>query len=104
YVQTATIQTANGGKQLVLGSFRPLRLALTNITDAAWNKQGIIVIGSGGGTNSARQAWLVSTDGSSLQLLPGSSPGFVPERVASNPNKDTLPVIQDDAGHIHWLS
>ncbi|MET9315039.1 LpqB family beta-propeller domain-containing protein [Kribbella sp. NPDC003505] len=104
YVQTATIQTAPDGKRRVLGAFRPLRLALTNITDAAWNKQGIIVIGSGGNASSARQAWLASPDGSSLQLLPGSSPDFVPQRVASNPNKDTLPVIQDDTGHIHWLS
>nr|WP_202892598.1 LpqB family beta-propeller domain-containing protein [Kribbella shirazensis] len=101
YVQTATIQTETGGKDLVLGAFRPLRLALTNITDAAWNKQGIIVIGSG---TSGRQVWLVNTDGSSLQLLPGSTPDFTPVRVASNPNKDTLPVIQDDDGHIHWLS
>lgn len=104
YVQTAAIQTAPDGKHRVLGAFRPLRLALTNITDAAWNKQGIIVIGAGVNASSARQAWLASPDGSSLQLLPGSSPDFVPERVASNPNKDTLPVIQDDTGRIHWLS
>ncbi|MGW6195896.1 LpqB family beta-propeller domain-containing protein [Kribbella sp. NPDC055110] len=101
YVETATVQTAKGGKQLMLGAFRPLRLALTNITDAAWDKQGIIVIGT---DNAAPQAWLVSTDGSSLQLLPGAAPGFVPEHVASNTHKDTLPVIQDDAGRIHWLS
>ncbi|TCC34793.1 LpqB family beta-propeller domain-containing protein [Kribbella sindirgiensis] len=101
YVQTATVQTTDGGKQLMLGEFRQLRLQLTNITDAAWDKQNIIVIGSG---NAAPQAWLVSTDGSSLQLLPGSAPGFVPEHVASNTHKDTLPVIQDDAGRIHWLS
>lgn len=101
YVETATVQTAKGGKQLMLGAFRPLRLALTNITDAAWDKQGIIVIGT---DNAAPQAWLVSTDGSSLQLLPGAAPAFVPEHVASNTHKDTLPVIQDDAGRIHWLS
>jgi hypothetical protein len=88
----------------VLAAFRPLRLALTNITDAAWNKQGIIVIGAALTNTSVRQAWLVSPDGSSLQLLPGSSLEFVPAKVASNPNKDTLPVIQDDAGRIHWLS
>jgi hypothetical protein len=103
YVQTATVQTEDGGKKQVLRAFLPLQLDLTNITDAAWNKQGIIVIGAGN-NSSARQAWLASPDGSSLQLLPGSSPDFVPERVASNPNKDTLPVIQDDAGLIHWLS
>jgi hypothetical protein len=101
YVETATVQTTKGGKDLMLGAFRPLRLALTNITDAAWDKQGIIVIGT---DNAAPQAWLVSTDGSSLQLLPGAAPGFVPEHVASNTHKDTLPVIQDDAGRIHWLS
>ena len=65
----------------------------------------IVVIGASSTvSNATRQAWLVNTDGSSLQLLPGSTPGFVPEYVASNPNKDTLPVIEDDAGHIHWLS
>ncbi|TDX08525.1 LpqB family beta-propeller domain-containing protein [Kribbella sp. VKM Ac-2566] len=101
YVETATVQTTNGGKQMMLGEFQPLRLQLTNITDAAWDKQGIIVIGT---DKAAPQPWLVSTDGSSLQLLPGSAPGFVPEHVASNTHKDTLPVIQDDAGHIHWLS
>ncbi|HEY3561022.1 MAG TPA: LpqB family beta-propeller domain-containing protein [Kribbella sp.] len=105
YVETATVQTVNGGKQLVLGAFRPLRLALTNITDAAWSKQGIIVIGTGRSPGAAgRQIWSVNTDGSSLQLLPGSTPAFAPEHVASNPNKDTLPVIQDEDGHIHWLS
>jgi hypothetical protein len=105
YVQTGTIQTTGSGKQLVLGQLRQLRLALTNITDAAWNKQGIIVIGASSlVSNSARQAWLVNTDGSSLQLLPGSTPDFRPQYVASNPNKDTLPVIEDDAGRIHWLS
>ncbi|WP_327640517.1 LpqB family beta-propeller domain-containing protein [Kribbella sp. NBC_00482] len=101
YVEIATVQTTNGGKQLTLAEFRPLRLALTNITDAAWDKQGIIVIGT---DNAAPQPWLVSIDGSSLQLLPGSAPAFVPEHVASNTHKDTLPVIQDDAGRIHWLS
>lgn len=105
YVETATVQTTNGGKDLVLGAFRPLRLALTNITDAGWNKQGIIVVGSGGSPgNATRQVWSVNPDGSSLQLLPGSTPDFSPEHVASNTNKDTLPVIQDDAGHIHWLT
>jgi hypothetical protein len=105
YVQTGTIQTTGSGKQLVLGQLRPLRLALVNITDAAWNKQGIVVIGASSAvSNATPQAWIVNTDGSSLQLLPGSTPDFVPEHVASNPNKDTLPVIQDDAGHIHWLS
>ena len=105
YVETATVQTTNNGKQLVLGAFRPLRLPLTNISDAAWSKQGIIVIGAGGSPgNTKHQVWSVNADGSSLQLLPGSTPDFTPEAVASNPNKDTLPVIQDDDGQIHWLS
>jgi hypothetical protein len=105
YVETATVQTTNGGKQLVLGAFRPLMLPLSNISDAAWSKQGIIVVGAGRSpSNTAQQVWAVNTDGSSLQLLPGSTPDFTPEHVASNPNKDTLPVIQDDAGQIHWLS
>lgn len=104
-VVTGAIQTTGGGKQLILTQLQPLRLALNNITDAAWNKQGIVVIGASSTvSNSARQAWLVNTDGSSLQLLPGSTPDFRPQYVASNPNKDTLPVIEDDAGRIHWLS
>ncbi|WP_344747809.1 LpqB family beta-propeller domain-containing protein, partial [Kribbella aluminosa] len=32
YVETATVQTTNGGKQLVLGAFRPLQLQLTSIS------------------------------------------------------------------------
>jgi hypothetical protein len=103
YVQTATVQTQDSGKRMVLGAFRPLRLSLTNISDAAWSKQSIIVIGSGG-NSAGRQLWMVNPDGSSLQPLPGSAPDFAPERIASNPNKDTLPVVQDDAGTIHWLS
>ncbi|MFI5695954.1 LpqB family beta-propeller domain-containing protein [Kribbella sp. NPDC051586] len=104
-VETGAIQTTGSGKQLVLAQLQPLRLQLTNITDAAWNKQGIVVIGASSSvSNSAQQAWLVNTDGSSLQLLPGSTPDFRPLYVASNANKDTLPVIEDDAGRIHWLN
>ncbi|WP_344747811.1 hypothetical protein, partial [Kribbella aluminosa] len=36
--------------------------------------------------------------------LPGSSPNFAPEHVVSNVSKDTLPVIEDDNGRIHWLT
>ncbi|HZX06496.1 LpqB family beta-propeller domain-containing protein [Kribbella sp.] len=102
YVETATVQSTNGGKQLVLGAFRPLQLPLTSISDAAWSKAGFIVIGATG--TSGRQIWSVNVDGSSLQPLPGSSPNFAPEHVVSNVNKDTLPVIQDDTGKIHWLT
>ena len=105
YVQTGAVQYANGGKQLLLGQFRQLRLPLTSITDAAWNKQGILVVGaSPTGNNPSRLPWLVNTDGSRLQLLPGSLPGFTAKTVASNPNKDTLPVIEDVEGRVHWLS
>jgi hypothetical protein len=105
YVQTGTVQSANGGKQFVLGQFAPLRLQLVNITDAAWNKQGILVIGaSPTGSNPIGKPWLVNADGSRLQLLPGSPPDFASQRIVSNPNTDTLPVIQDVEGHLHWLS
>ncbi|MGW6276491.1 LpqB family beta-propeller domain-containing protein [Kribbella sp. NPDC055071] len=105
YVETATAQSANGGKQLQLDQFRPLRLQLNNITDAAWNKQGILVIGSNpAGSNPTPQPWLVNTDGSRLQLLPGSPPSFAAKFVVSNLNTDTLPVVQDVEGHVHWLS
>ena len=105
YVQTATIRPGTAGKQLVLGTFRPLRLQLNDITDAAWNKQGILVVGaSSTGNDPVRLVWQVNSDGSRLQLLPGSPPGFVAKRVESNPNKDTLPVVEDDTGHVHWLS
>lgn len=98
YVQTGTIQPANGGKQL-LGQFRQLMLPLADITDAAWNKQGIMVAG----TDGARPApWLVNTDGSRLQLLPGAPSGWDADLVASNVYKDTLPVIKDAQGHLHW--
>jgi hypothetical protein len=104
-VQTGAVQSASSGKQLVLGQFRQLHLQLDNITDAAWNKQGILVVGSSlTGNNPTRLPWLVNADGSRLQLLPGSPPGFVAKTVASNPNKDTLPVIEDVEGRVHWLS
>lgn len=43
YVVTATVQT-NDAKQLMLGEFRPLNLALTEISDASWNNLGILVM------------------------------------------------------------
>ncbi|WP_427884917.1 LpqB family beta-propeller domain-containing protein [Kribbella sp. GL6] len=102
YVETATVQTTNGGKDLVLGAFRPLQLDLTSISDAAWSKAGFIVIGASG--TARRQIWSVNVDGSGMQPLPGSSPNFAPEHVVSNVSKDTLPVIQDDNDRIHWLT
>jgi hypothetical protein len=103
YVQTGTI--TRNGKRLVLGLFRPLHLSLRDITDAAWNKQGILVVGTSTSVNNtSRMVWQVNADGSRLQLLPGSLPDFTAKYVVSNPNKDTLPVVQDDTGHVHWLS
>lgn len=106
YVETGTVQSENGGKQLVLGQFSPLRLPLKNITDAAWNKQGILVIGVSPKAPrlAINRPWLVNSDGSGLQLLPGSPPDFAARLIVSNPSSDTLPVIQDVEGQLHWLS
>jgi hypothetical protein len=105
YVQTGTVQPATGGKQLQLGLWRPLRLQLNDITDAAWSKQGLLVVGASQKPSSQnRLPWLVNVDGSKLQLLPGSQPDFPSQNVVSNPNQDTLPVIEDVEGHVHWLS
>jgi hypothetical protein len=102
YVQTGTLLSQNGGKQLVLGEFRNLQLPLDDITDAAWNKLGILVAGtSSTGNNKSRQPWLINPDGSRLQLLPGA-PEFATEHLASNLNKDTLPVVEDTDGRLHW--
>jgi hypothetical protein len=97
YVQTGTIQTAGG--KLVLGPLRDLHLHLEDITDAAWNKLGLLVSGTSSVSNAP---WLVNTDGSGLQLLPGAPSGFTTARLASNLNKDTLPVIKDPQGNLHW--
>ncbi|MFG1624666.1 LpqB family beta-propeller domain-containing protein [Kribbella sp. NPDC049227] len=103
YVETGAIQTGPDGKQLLLGSLRKLELALTDMTDAAWNKQGVLVAGaSGSASNADRAPWLVNPDGSKLQLLPGASTDFITQRLASNPNKDTLPAVEDVDGHVHW--
>ena len=48
YVETGAIQTGPDGKRLLLGSLRKLELALTEMTDAAWNKQGVLVAGASG--------------------------------------------------------
>jgi hypothetical protein len=100
YVQTGTIQTVAG--KLVLGQPRNLQLPLEDITDAAWNKLGLLVAGTGTSTAVSNAPWLVNTDGSGLQLLPGAPSGFATAQLASNLNKDTLPVIKDGLGHLHW--
>ncbi|MFG1814918.1 LpqB family beta-propeller domain-containing protein [Kribbella sp. NPDC049174] len=99
YVQTGTIQTA-AESRLVLGPLRLLQLPLEDITDAAWHKQGLLVAGSS--KSVSKSPWLVNTDGSQLQLLPGATVEFATDELASNLNKDTLPVIQDVQGHLHW--
>jgi hypothetical protein len=104
YVETGTVQPVIGTKQVQLGQFRPLRLQLADITDAAWNKQGILVIGTALKQGATRQAWMVNQDGSNLQILPGTPMDFIAVHVASNTNQDTLPVVQDKDGDVHWLS
>ncbi|TDD26984.1 hypothetical protein E1218_11660 [Kribbella turkmenica] len=100
YVQTGTIQGTTGGG-LVLGQFRNLHLPLARITDVAWSYKGVLVAGTS--TTGNQSPWLVNTDGSGRQLLPGaSSVGFATDRLASNLNKDTLPVIEDVQGKLHW--
>ncbi|GAB2653478.1 LpqB family beta-propeller domain-containing protein [Kribbella swartbergensis] len=101
YVQTGTIQTATGGN-LILGQLRQLQLPLEDITDAAWNKQGILVAGTSTTTAVKKAPWLVNTDGSRLQLLPGAPDRIETDRLASNVNLDTLPVITDVKGGLHW--
>jgi hypothetical protein len=99
YVQTATVQTNNG--KLVLTQFRKLELPLSDITDAAWNTVGIMVAGKSGKGERARP-WQVNVDGSQPRLIPGADSDFDAIKVASNPNLDTLPVVQDAKGQLHW--
>jgi hypothetical protein len=100
YVQTGAI-TTNDAKQVWLGQFHKLELALTDITDASWNQPGILVAGKSA-PGASRQPWQVDIDGSRLRLLTGASSLFEAEAVASNPNIDTLPVVQDSQGRLHW--
>jgi hypothetical protein len=85
----------------VLGQFHRLELALTDITDASWNQPGILVAGKSA-PGASRQPWQVDIDGSRLRLLTGASSLFEATKVASNPNIDTLPVVQDAQGRLHW--
>lgn len=99
-VQTATIET-NDAKQLVLGRFRPLHLPLVDITDASWNNLGILVAGKSA-KGEDPQPWQVNVDGSQPRVIPGASGAFEAIHVASNPNLDTLPAVQDADGQLHW--
>jgi hypothetical protein len=100
FVQTATV-AKNDAKQPVLGQFRPLELALTDITDASWNQLGILVAGKSAKGQPARP-WQVNVDGSQPRLIPGVSTQFDAIKLASNPSVDTLPVVQDSTGQLHW--
>jgi hypothetical protein len=98
-VMTASVAGTDG--KLALGRFMPLQLPLVDITDASWNNPGILVAGKAPKTESARP-WQVNVDGSQPQVIPGASSSFETIHVASNPNRDTLPAVQDDRGQLHW--
>jgi hypothetical protein len=100
YVETATIQLTDA-KQLKLGQFRKLELPLAAISDIAWSQNGILVAGRS--TQSSQgQPWQVNTDGSQFHLLPGASSAFDTALIASTPNGDTFPVVQDSKNQLHW--
>ncbi|MFC5263793.1 LpqB family beta-propeller domain-containing protein [Kribbella qitaiheensis] len=100
FVQTATVGT-NVAKQVVLSQFRSLELPLTDITDASWNQLGILVAGKSAKGQPGRP-WQVNVDGSQPRLIPGVSTQFDAIKLASNPSVDTLPVVQDSTGQLHW--
>jgi len=100
FVQTAAVGT-NEAKQVVLGQFRSLELPLTDITDASWNQLGILVAGKSAKGQPGRP-WQVNVDGSQPRLIPGVSTQFDAVKLASNPSVDTLPVVQDSTGELHW--
>jgi lipoprotein LpqB-like beta-propeller protein/sporulation and spore germination protein len=99
-VLTATIGNTDD-KQLELNRFRPLQLPLAEITDVSWNNQGVLVAGKSSKTDPPRP-WQVNVDGSQPHQIPGASSQFDAVRVASNPNLDTLPAVQDSTGKLHW--
>lgn len=99
-MQTATVGT-NVAKQVVLSQFRSLELPLTDITDASWNQLGILVAGKSAKGQPGRP-WQVNVDGSQPRLIPGVSTQFDAIKLASNPSVDTLPVVQDSTGQLHW--
>jgi hypothetical protein len=98
-VMTATVSGSDG--KLALGRFKPLQLQLLDITDASWDNPGILVAGKSPKGESARP-WQVNVDGSQLQVIPGASSEFETIHVASNPNLDTLPAVQDARKQLHW--
>jgi lipoprotein LpqB-like beta-propeller protein/sporulation and spore germination protein len=98
-VMTATVGGSDG--KLALSRFIPLQLPILDITDASWNNPGILVAGKSPKRDGARP-WQVNVDGSQPQLIPGASSSFETIHVASNPNRDTLPAVQDDRGQLHW--
>ena len=100
YVETATIQQTDS-KRPKLGQFRDLQLPLADITDVAWGQNGILVAGRSTLTSQG-QPWQVNTDGSQYHLLPGASSEFDTKFIASTPNGDTFPVVQDTKGELHW--
>jgi hypothetical protein len=100
FVQTATVQT-NDDKKLVLAQFRPLNMNLTDISDASWNSLGVLVAGKSAPGEPSRP-WQVNVDGSQPRLIPGANNDFDAIQVASNPNLETLLVVQDANGELHW--
>jgi hypothetical protein len=96
---TATVGGSDG--KLALGRFMPLQLPLLDITDASWNNPGILVAGKSPKGDAARP-WQVNVDGSQPQVIPGASSSFETIHVASNPNVETLPAVQDDRKQLHW--
>ena len=100
FVQTGTIQT-NDDKLLVLTQFRPLNMSLTDISDASWNNLGILVAGKSAAGEPSRP-WQVNVDGSQPRLIPGANNDFDAIQLASNPSLDTLLVVQDASGQLHW--
>jgi hypothetical protein len=99
-VLTATIET-NEKKQLVLGRFKSLQMRLADITDAAWSNTGVLVAGKSIKGEQSRP-WQVNMDGSQRRVIPGGSDRFDAVLVASNPNIDTLPAVQDSKKQLHW--
>jgi hypothetical protein len=98
-VMTATVGGSDG--KLALGRFMPLQLPLQDITDVSWTNPGILVAGKAPKSDSARP-WQVNVDGSQPQVIPGASSSFETIHVASNPNRETLPAVQDDRKQLHW--
>jgi len=100
-VQTGAV-TTNEAKQPVLSQLRSLELSLLDITDVSWAQAGILVTGKQA-ADSPRQPWQVNADGSQPRQIPGAT-NFEAVTVVSNSNVDTLPVVKDNQGHLHWLN